>query len=108
MNMTTIIDPFIEECLIVLQEECAEVVQAISKIRRFGPNSFNPNDENKTTNLALLSQEIGDVLAMIDYLVEEGLITEHDLRNAKIKKRIKFSQYRTNHPKRKPINDYQH
>lgn len=104
--MTTIIDAFTEECLTVLQEECAEVVQIISKIRRFGPDSFNPNDENQTTNLALLSQEIGDVLTMIDYLVEEGLIYEHDLRNAKIKKRIKFAQYRTNQPKRKLINDY--
>lgn len=51
----------------VLQEECAEVIQAISKINRFGMNG----EWEGVTNKQALIQEIGDVLAMINVLVED-------------------------------------
>lgn len=44
-----------EEILTILQEECAEVIQAISKVRRFGMDN----------NLKDLQQEISDVEYMI-------------------------------------------
>ena len=103
--MTTNIDAFAEECLTVLQEECAEVVQIISKIRRFGAESWRPDDEKKFTNVELLEFEIGDVLTMIDFLLEEGFIREHSIQNAKLKKRIKFAKYRKFEPTRKRINE---
>ena len=51
----------------VLQEECAEVIQAVSKINRFG---FNSSWEGVTNKQALV-QEIGDVLAMVKVLIED-------------------------------------
>lgn len=51
-----------------LQEESAEVIQAVSKIRRFGPNSSHP--ERTTTNYQELIQELEDflaILAALDY-----------------------------------------
>lgn len=51
----------------VLQEECAEVIQAVSKINRFG---FNSEWEGVTNKQALI-QEIGDVLAMVKVLIED-------------------------------------
>jgi NTP pyrophosphatase (non-canonical NTP hydrolase) len=51
----------------VLQEECAEVIQAVSKINRFGLNS----EWEGVTNKQSLITEIGDVLALIHVLVEE-------------------------------------
>lgn len=51
----------------VLQEEAAEVIQAISKINRFGMES----EWEGVTNKQALIQEIGDVLAMINVLVED-------------------------------------
>ena len=51
----------------VLQEECAEVIQAVSKINRFG---FNSEWEGVTNKQALI-QEIGDVLAMVKALIED-------------------------------------
>ena len=45
-----------EEILTILQEECAEVIQAISKVRRFGMDN----------NLKDLQQEISDV----EYLIK--------------------------------------
>lgn len=51
----------------VLQEECAEVIQAVSKINRFGLD----NEWDGVTNKQSLVTEIGDVLAIIIVLIEE-------------------------------------
>jgi NTP pyrophosphatase (non-canonical NTP hydrolase) len=51
-----------------LQEESAEVIQAVSKIRRFGENSHHP--DRTTTNHQELIQELEDflaILAALDY-----------------------------------------
>ena len=46
-----------------LQEESAEVIQAISKVRRFGEQNHHP--ERKTTNLEELITELEDWLAIV-------------------------------------------
>jgi NTP pyrophosphatase (non-canonical NTP hydrolase) len=56
-----------EKVMSILQEECAEVIQAISKVYRFGLD----NSWNGVTNKEALITEIGDVLAMIDILLTE-------------------------------------
>ena len=51
-----------------LQEEAAEVIQAVSKIRRFGDNSTHP--DRTTTNHQELISELEDflaILAALDY-----------------------------------------
>tara|TARA_B100001079_G_C16281137_1_gene456563 strand:+ start:165 stop:449 length:285 start_codon:yes stop_codon:yes gene_type:complete len=47
-----------DECLVILAEECAEVIQAVSKTMRF------PEDDNK--NRSRLEKELGDLQCMID------------------------------------------
>tara|TARA_Y100000592_G_scaffold92352_1_gene153926 strand:+ start:70 stop:327 length:258 start_codon:yes stop_codon:yes gene_type:complete len=47
-----------DECLVILSEECAEVIQAVSKTMRF------PEDDNK--NRSRLEKELGDLQCMID------------------------------------------
>ncbi len=47
----------VKETLTILSEECAEVVQANSKLIRFGVE----NEENKSH----LEQELGDIMAMV-------------------------------------------
>ena len=62
-----------KEALDVLQEECAEVIQAVCKINRFG---FNQPKYNSTiTNRDHLEQEIGDLYAMIEILQEMDVIS---------------------------------
>lgn len=51
-----------------LQEEAAEVIQAVSKIRRFGPDNHHP--ERTTTNKEELVGEIEDFLAILGVLEE--------------------------------------
>jgi len=88
------------EYLEILQEECAEVIQAVSKIKRFGLHSFNPTDKKKVQNIEHLITEIGDVVGMIKLLTEselgtvEGLTTENISKASqeKIKKVAKYLQ----------------
>lgn len=73
-----------EECLNILQEECAEVTQAASKIKRFGIHALNPLIPDSPTNLENLEMELGDVLAMIDMCKSAGIgLTDEGLQRAK-------------------------
>jgi NTP pyrophosphatase (non-canonical NTP hydrolase) len=55
-----------------LQEEAAEIVQAVSKLRRFGPNNHHP--ERSLTNLQELVGELEDFLALVACLEATKLI----------------------------------
>ncbi len=82
----------LQEILIITQEECAEVVQAISKCFRFGNEGvLCPELE---TNRCKVEKEIGDLLAMIDLLVEHKFLDAdhlHLAKEAKIKKLKRWS-----------------
>jgi len=53
-----------EDLLLVgMMEECAELIQACSKVKRFGISSHNPNTNE--ANIDLLKNEIGDTAAHI-------------------------------------------
>jgi NTP pyrophosphatase (non-canonical NTP hydrolase) len=72
------------EILNILTEECAEVIQAISKTQRFGMDNTNPFSTE--TNREHLEQEIGDVLTMIDLLFVKGIINEENVLKAQERK----------------------
>ena len=80
------------EVLIILQEECGEVVQEICKIMRFGPDQCKPNSDE--TNIQYLQKELGDLSAMIELLVDLNVgVTNDGIREAKIKKFEKLKQW---------------
>lgn len=58
----------VEDCMeiIRLQEECAELIQILTKIQRFGLTDYNPNTGVK--NCDLLLQETADVEVCIEQL----------------------------------------
>ncbi len=70
-NMTR--EQYILSCL---AEECAEVQLIISKYNRFGGDSFHPNDPNKVPNKTKLTQEIMDLMALIQAVGMNGLLDE--------------------------------
>jgi len=70
-----------KEVMDILQEECAEVIQAVSKINRFGADNVKPGKPK--TNREHLEEELGDMLAMIDIMLDLGVISTNNLEVAK-------------------------
>ena len=79
------------EALLILQEECAEVSQAISKIFRFGYDSTF-NDLN---NRQMLEQELGDLFQLVEILLERNVIDLDNLHIAMAKKKAKLKIWST-------------
>jgi len=75
----------INEILDLLQEECGEVVQMVSKCRRFGL-------EEKREDLV---KEIGDVSLLVELLHAYQLFTESELNQAKLNKATKLAKWST-------------
>jgi len=71
------------EALVILQEECAEVIQAVSKCYRFGLDNQHKSGATQRANLEL---EVGDMLALVDILIEQGVIDLNNLQTAKLNK----------------------
>ncbi len=73
-----------------LIEECSELIQALCKLKRFGPNTYHP-EEPQITNIDQVEKEIDDVLQTIskylDYMVtfektiSDNKVTENNLRS---------------------------
>lgn len=84
-------DPKLKEVMDILQEEAAEVIQAVSKISRFGIDNFKPGKPK--TNREHLEEELGDTLAMIDILVELGAVSPASMEIAKKAKIEKLKQW---------------
>lgn len=73
----------IHELLVILMEECGEVIQASSKVLRFG----------EAHNLDELKKEVGDLYAMITLLEENGLVTWEGLEERQERKFEKLKVY---------------
>jgi len=80
-----------KEILCIAQEECAEVSQAISKIFRFGPDQIKYNQDK--TNREHLEEEIGDLLCMVDILVQKAILSDWNINEARIGKLEKLKQW---------------
>lgn len=78
-----------QEVLAIAQEECAEVIQAISKVFRFGIDASH----NGVTNREHLTVEAGDLMCMLDLMVELGMINELEMVEASANKRIKLETW---------------
>ena len=84
-------DDKVKEIYAITQEECAEVVQAISKVMRFGLDTTH----NGRTNRDHLEEEIGDLQCMINLLVEAGVCDTVSVLEAARRKRSKLEQWST-------------
>jgi len=64
--------PDVQRFLDKLQEESSEIIQAVSKIRRFGPDNHHP--DRTATNKQELIQELEDFLALVAVLEGHGYL----------------------------------
>ena len=78
-----------KEVLLILSEECSEVIQVVSKTFRFGIDT----DYNNTTNRDHLHEELGDLLCMISLCISTGLVLEQDVAFASNKKFEKLEKW---------------
>jgi len=77
-----------------LAEECAEIIQAKSKIIRFGlQDIFNNTHDPDQTNQEKLEAEIGHFLAVVDVLVATNVLRYDRLEDAKPKKWLKMRMW---------------
>ncbi len=84
------------EILIILQEECAEVIQDVAKCFRFGPDQVHLNSQDGRTQIQNLEKELGDVMAMIELLQDENIgVTKYGIDLAKKAKFEKLKQWST-------------
>jgi NTP pyrophosphatase (non-canonical NTP hydrolase) len=77
------------EIMLIAQEECAEVTQAISKVFRFGMDAVH----NERTNKQRLEEEIGDLMCMLQLMSERGLIDWGMISLAAGAKKIKLKTW---------------
>ena len=78
-----------KEILLIAQEECAEVTQAISKVFRFGIEG----EHNGFTNRERLEEEVGDLLCMIDLMIENQILDANVVHRATVNKRHKLAKW---------------
>lgn len=78
-----------KEILLITQEECAEVTQAISKVFRFGME----DEFRGQTNREHLEEEVGDLMCMIDLLIDSGIINHNAVNCAKQEKLHKLGKW---------------
>ncbi len=80
-----------KEILDITQEECAEVIVAISKISRFGLDNIKPGKPK--TNREHLAEELGDLQAMIDLCIKFDLVSSEQISIAADNKIAKLKQW---------------
>jgi NTP pyrophosphatase (non-canonical NTP hydrolase) len=82
------------EILIILQEECAEVIQDVSKCFRFGMDQVHLNSKDGRTQVQNLEKELGDVMAMIELLKDQNIgVTTEGIEKAMREKFIKLKKW---------------
>ena len=70
----------LEKILILISEECGEVVQAIAKAQRFGKDNFSPYNNDKS-NLEKIVYECLDLLTVIDMLNKNLNVIDETIKN---------------------------
>ena len=71
------------ELMVIMMEECGELIQACSKVLR--RNEFYDNQQ--------LIEEVGDVYTMIEIMHDFDMISSNDTEDRVKEKRIKLSKW---------------
>jgi len=79
----------LQEILVILSEEAAEVQQCASKCIRFGMDATYQDVSNRTR----IEQELGDFMAMFKLLIEEAHLSEEHMMEAAERKLVKVEQF---------------
>lgn len=78
-----------KEVLSIAQEECAEVIQSISKVFRFGMTESYDGQ----TNQQRLESELGDLLCMVELMIEKNLVNRKNISQSLLNKRKRLETW---------------
>lgn len=84
------------EILDILQEECAEVIAAISKLERFGVGNTNPT--TGISNNCELGLEMGDLAYMLRLVEAAHLVDPSTVSDGMLRKRDRLAVFLQNKP----------
>lgn len=79
----------LRDTLDMVQEECAEIIQAAAKAKRFGLI----DSWDGATNRQKLETEIGDLLCIISILVDNKVLDHDAIEVARFKKFLKMKKW---------------
>lgn len=85
------LSPYQREIVGILQEECAEIVLACSKMLRFGPLDGYPG--GSSNNREDLGQELGDLQAVVHLAIENNILDAEDMSEAVAPKLERLKRY---------------
>jgi len=85
--------PAENERLAILAEECAEVIQCVTKIMRHGYSSFHPANVDAGNNREQLEKELGHLDNILDMMVEEKDINHNSVIKHREKKSETIGRY---------------
>lgn len=94
--------PAEQERLVLVNEECGEVIQIISKILRHGYESYHP-DNPSDSNRDLLAKELGDLQHVIERIWVD--VDARDIEYAKDQKEKNVVKYLHHQPPANPVLD---
>lgn len=87
-----------QERLVLLAEEAAEIIQAVSKILRHGATERHPLAPTTTTNLDDLMKEIGHIWLAIEMLTVAGDVKQDAVVRSMYHKSHELDQYLHHQP----------
>lgn len=89
------VGPEAEETFLKLIEECMEVGHATAKLMQHGPFSYNPDvsPNMSQSNRMALSAEMGDLLGVIKWMFENGMVDPYVLQERARTKMQRVARY---------------
>ncbi|MDE4297051.1 hypothetical protein PXK56_17840 [Phaeobacter gallaeciensis] len=82
------------ELLDLIIEECAEVIQRVTKMKRFGVKEIQPGQD--FTNAERLSHELGDLSAVVQRAIDADLVCEDSINEQIPLKHAKLDKFLQN------------
>ena len=79
------------ELLEVLAEECAEVIQRVTKALRFGIEEVQPGQPD--SNSRRIGLELGDVMETVDKLRSARVLEGRDIQDGMIRKSAQLAKF---------------
>jgi NTP pyrophosphatase (non-canonical NTP hydrolase) len=79
-----------QEILVIAQEECAEVIQEISKCFRFGIDRMH---KTGLLHRQVLTEEVGDLLCMLQLMQDYNIVNPEEVEVARVAKLKKLQEF---------------